>query len=98
MVAVPDVDVQFGRDVLHRFTRVDSAAAAAVEGGQVTPVIRDAGALSLSAIAQASRVLVTKTRDGKLAPEDYAGGTASISNFGMFGIDEMIPVITRHRH
>ncbi|CAN5383577.1 pyruvate dehydrogenase complex dihydrolipoamide acetyltransferase [soil metagenome] len=93
MAAVPDVNVQFGGEVLHRFARVDIAMAVAIEGGLVTPVIRDAGALSLSAIAQASKGLAAKARDGKLLPEDYQGGTASISNLGMFGIDEMFPVI-----
>ncbi len=67
--------------------------AVAIEGGLITPVIRDAGALSLSAIASQSKALAAKARDGKLMPEDYQGGTASISNLGMFGIDEMFPVI-----
>ena len=67
--------------------------AVAVEGGLVTPVIRDAGALSPSGIAQTSKALALKARDGKLSPEDYQGGTASLSNLGMFGVDEMFPVI-----
>jgi pyruvate dehydrogenase E2 component (dihydrolipoamide acetyltransferase) len=93
MEQVPDANVQFGGDELFRFSRVDISMAVAIEGGLVTPVIRDAGALSLSAIAQQSKALATKARDGKLVPEDYLGGTASISNLGMFGIDEMFPVI-----
>ena len=93
MTAVPDVNVQFGGDVLHRFGRADIAMAVAVEGGLATPVIRGVGELSLSAIAQESRALAAKAREGRLLPEDYQGGTASISNLGMFGIDEMIPVI-----
>ena len=90
---VPDANVQFGGDVLHRFSRADISMAVAIDGGLVTPVIRDAGALSLSAIAIASKTLAGKARGGKLTPEDYEGGTASISNLGMFGIDEMFPVI-----
>ena len=78
MIAVPDANVQFGGDVLHRFTRADISMAVAIEGGLVTPVIEGADNLSLN---------------GKLMPEDYQGGTASISNLGMFGIDEMFPVI-----
>jgi pyruvate dehydrogenase E2 component (dihydrolipoamide acetyltransferase) len=93
LVEVPDANVQFGGDVLHRFARVDVSMAVAIEGGLVTPVIRGVDALSLSAIAQASKDLAAKARDGKLLPEDYQGGTVSISNLGMFGIDEMIPVI-----
>jgi pyruvate dehydrogenase E2 component (dihydrolipoamide acetyltransferase) len=91
--AVPDANVQFGGDALHRFGRVDIAMAVAIDGGLITPVIRDVGSLSLSALAQASKAMAAKAREGKLAPEDYQGGTASISNLGMFGIDEMIPVI-----
>ncbi|MGK2911789.1 MAG: dihydrolipoamide acetyltransferase family protein [Sphingobium sp.] len=93
MAQVPDVNVQFGGDELHRFGHVDIAMAVAVDGGLVTPVVRDVGSLSLSAIARQSKHLATKARDGKLLPEDYQGGTASISNLGMFGVDEMFPVI-----
>ena len=67
--------------------------AVAMAAGRLTPVIRDAASLSLSAIAEQSKALAAKARDGKLEPADYEGGTASISNLGMFGIDEMFPVI-----
>jgi pyruvate dehydrogenase E2 component (dihydrolipoamide acetyltransferase) len=90
---IPDANVQYGGDVLYRFERADIAMAVAIDGGLITPVIRDAGALSLSAIARASIDLATRARAGTLSPKDYAGGTASISNLGMYGIDEMIPVI-----
>jgi pyruvate dehydrogenase E2 component (dihydrolipoamide acetyltransferase) len=89
---VPGANVQFGGDVLHRFGRADIAMAVAIDGGWATPVIRDTGALSLSAIAMASRALTIKAREGRLAPDDCEGGTASISNLGMFGIDEMVPI------
>ena len=85
--------MQFGGDVLHRFGRVDVSMAVAIDGGLITPVLRNAGVLSLSAIANQSKTLASKARDGKLAPEDYQGGTVSLSNLGMFGIDEMFPVI-----
>jgi pyruvate dehydrogenase E2 component (dihydrolipoamide acetyltransferase) len=93
LTEVPDANVQFGGDELHRFGRADIAMAVAIDGGLVTPVIRDAGSISLSAVATASKTLAAKARDGKLSREDYEGGTASISNLGMFGIDEMFPVI-----
>ncbi|WP_321326152.1 dihydrolipoamide acetyltransferase family protein [uncultured Parasphingorhabdus sp.] len=93
LAEVPDANVQFGGDMLHRFSRSDIAMAVAIEGGLVTPVIRDAASLSLSAIAEQSQALAAKAREGKLGPGDYEGGTASISNLGMFGIDEMFPVI-----
>lgn len=90
---VPDANVQFGGDTLHRFSRVDVSMAVAIDGGLITPVIQDAGALSLSSIAAKSKTLAAKARDNKLSPEEYQGGTVSISNLGMFGIDEMFPVI-----
>jgi len=93
LAEVPDANVQFGGDALHRFGRVDVSMAVAIDGGLVTPVLRDVASLSLSAIASQSKALAAKARDGKLTPEDYAGGTVSISNLGMFGIDEMVPVI-----
>jgi pyruvate dehydrogenase E2 component (dihydrolipoamide acetyltransferase) len=93
LIEVPDANVQFGGDELHRFGRVDISMAVAIDGGLITPVIRGVDGLSLSAIAQASKALAAKARAGKLMPEDYQGGTASISNLGMFGIDEMVPVI-----
>jgi pyruvate dehydrogenase E2 component (dihydrolipoamide acetyltransferase) len=93
LVAVPDANVQFGGDVLHRFARVDVSIAVAIDGGLVTPVLRDVESLSLGAIASKSKGLALKARDGKLVPEDYEGGTVSLSNLGMFGIDEMVPVI-----
>lgn len=93
LTTVPEANVQFGGDTLYSFSRVDIAMAVAIDGGLITPVIKDVGALSLSGIAQQTQMLAAKARDGKLMPEDYQGGTASISNLGMFGIDEMFPVL-----
>mgnify|MGYP003575009779 FL=1 len=93
LVDVPEANVGFGGDVLHQFGRVDLPVAVGIAGGPVTPVIKRADTLSLSAIARESKRLAGKARDGSLTPEDYQGGTASISNLGMFGIDEMVPVI-----
>jgi pyruvate dehydrogenase E2 component (dihydrolipoamide acetyltransferase) len=67
--------------------------AVAIEGGLIAPVLSGVESLSLSAISAQSKSLAEKARAGKLAPEEYQGGTASISNLGMFGIDEMFPVI-----
>ncbi|SCW80433.1 pyruvate dehydrogenase E2 component (dihydrolipoamide acetyltransferase) [Sphingobium faniae] len=93
LIRVPDANVQFGGEELYQFERVDISMAVAIDGGLVTPVIKDAGSLSLTGIARQSKGLAAKARDGKLAPEEYQGGTASISNLGMFGINEMFPVI-----
>ncbi len=93
LVEVPDANVQFGGDTLYRFNRVDVAMAVSVSGGLVTPVIEDVGGKSVSRIATEARALAEKAREGKLAPAAYQGGTVSISNLGMFGISEMVPVI-----
>ena len=89
----PDAHVQYGGDQLYRFSRVDVSMAVAVPGGQVTPVIRDAASKRLSRIAAESSDFASRARAGKLLPEDYQGGTVSISNLGMFGMKQIIPVI-----
>ena len=93
LIEVPDANVQFGGDMLHRFSRADISMAVAVDNGLVTPVLRDVNSLSLSALSRSAAALAQRARGGTLSPLDYQGGTASISNLGMFGVDEMIPVI-----
>ena len=93
LTQVPDANVQYGGEELHYFDRVDVSMAVAIDGGLVTPVIKSADTLSLSAIAGQSKALAQKAREGNLTPEDYQGGTASLSNLGTFGIDGMVPVI-----
>jgi pyruvate dehydrogenase E2 component (dihydrolipoamide acetyltransferase) len=93
LTEVPAANVQYGGDTLYEFDRVDVSMAVAIPGGLVTPVIRDVGGKSVSRIAAEAKAIAAKARDGKLAPEDYQGGTVSISNLGMFGISEMLPVI-----
>ena len=94
LVATPDANVQFAGDTLLYFKRVDISVAVAIPGGLVTPVIVDAGRKSMSQIATESRVLAERARAGKLLPEDYKGGTASLSNLGMFGMASIIPVLS----
>lgn len=93
LVMVPGANVQFSEDRMYRFGRADIAMAVAVEGGLLTPVIADAAEKRLSTIAKETQQLAALARDGKLKPEQYQGGTASISNLGMFGIKTIVPVI-----
>ena len=93
LAEVPGANVQFAGDRMYRFARVDVAMAVAIEGGLITPVIVDAANKRLSTIAKEAKGLAALARDGKLKLEQYQGGTASISNLGMFGIKEMVPVI-----
>ncbi len=90
---VPAANVQFAGDKMYWYERADISMAVAIDGGLVTPVIRGADQMGLADIATTAKDLALKARDGKLMPEDYAGGTFSISNLGMFGIKEFSAVI-----
>ena len=90
---VPDANVQFAGTELYRFGRADVSVAVAIPGGLITPVIVDAANKRLSVIASEMKDLAARAKDGKLKPEEYQGGTASISNLGMFGIKQFDAVI-----
>jgi pyruvate dehydrogenase E2 component (dihydrolipoamide acetyltransferase) len=90
---VPDANVQFGGDTLTKFHRVDISMAVAIDGGLITPVITDVVGKPLSRIATEAKDLAQRARDGKLQPQEYQGGTASISNLGMYGIKQFDAVI-----
>ena len=93
LTAVPYANVRFDGDAMTTFSRTDISMAVAIPGGLITPVIVDAAGKSLSRIATESKDLAARARDGKLRPEEYAGGTASISNLGMYGIKQFDAVI-----
>ena len=90
---VPDANAMFAGDKMYRFQRADISVAVAVPGGLVTPVIRGACSKGLADISTEMKALADKARDGKLMPEDYQGGTFSISNLGMMGIKQFEAVI-----
>jgi len=90
---VPAANVQFAGDKMYWYERADISVAVAVEGGLVTPVVRGADSKGLAEISADVKSLAAKAHDGKLMPEDYAGGTFSISNLGMHGIKEFSAVI-----
>jgi pyruvate dehydrogenase E2 component (dihydrolipoamide acetyltransferase) len=93
LVQVGDANVQFAGDQLYKFQRADVSVAVAIPGGLVTPVIKDAANKRLVAIATEMKELAARARDGKLAPHEYQGGTASLSNLGMYGIRQFDAVI-----
>ena len=88
-----EANVAWQEDGLKQFLRVDVAVAVAIKGGLITPVIRDAAKKPFQILAQELHHLIEKARDGKLAPQDYTGGTISISNLGMFGIQSFQAII-----
>jgi pyruvate dehydrogenase E2 component (dihydrolipoamide acetyltransferase) len=90
---VPDANVSFAGDSLRRFSRADVSVAVAIPGGLITPVIRDAANKRLSQIATEMKDLAARAKEGKLQPPEYTGGTASISNLGMYGIKQFDAVI-----
>ncbi len=89
----PQCNVSFQGDVMHEYSRQDISVAVAAPSGLITPVIRDAGRKGLAEISTEMKELAGKARDGKLMPHEYQGGTASLSNLGMFGTKHFDAVI-----
>lgn len=90
---VPEANVQFAGDAMHVFDRVDISVAVATEGGLVTPIVRDADRKGLTALAEEVKSLALQAREGSLTPEQYQGGTFTISNLGMYGIETVYPIL-----
>ncbi|MFN3945216.1 MAG: pyruvate dehydrogenase complex dihydrolipoamide acetyltransferase [Allosphingosinicella sp.] len=93
LIEVPECNVQFTGSELVTFQRADISVAVSIPAGLITPVVKDAGGRSLSAISAEMKDLAARAKDGKLKPEEYQGGTASLSNMGMYGIKQFEAVI-----
>jgi pyruvate dehydrogenase E2 component (dihydrolipoamide acetyltransferase) len=89
----PECNAWWQDGTIRYFEAVHLSIAVAIEDGLITPVIRDAHRKSLRELATESRELADRARARRLQPEEYTGGTFSISNLGMFGIDEFTAVI-----
>jgi pyruvate dehydrogenase E2 component (dihydrolipoamide acetyltransferase) len=90
---IPDANVSWAEDAILAYKDVDISVAVATPNGLITPIIKQADTKSLRQIAGEMRDLAARARDGKLKPQEYQGGTFSISNLGMFGIREFAAVI-----
>ncbi len=90
---VPAANVSFQGDTLVRYDRADISVAVAAPSGLITPIIVGADAKPMSVIATEMQSLAAKAREGKLQPAEYQGGTASVSNLGMYGIKQFDAVI-----
>jgi pyruvate dehydrogenase E2 component (dihydrolipoamide acetyltransferase) len=90
---VPECNVSFTPNELIKYSRADIAVAVSIPGGLITPIIVGADSKGVSAIATEMKELAARAKDGKLQPHEYQGGTASISNMGMFGIKQFDAVI-----
>src|SRR5262249_48530240 len=83
---VPAANVIWAGDALLQLERADIGVAVAVPGGLVTPVVRNADATSLLELSAELARLIQRARDRKLQPAEYSGGSASVSNLGMYGV------------
>jgi pyruvate dehydrogenase E2 component (dihydrolipoamide acetyltransferase) len=93
LIEVPECNVAFAGDQLIKYQRADISVAVSIPGGLITPIIFNADGKSVSTISKKMGELAAKARDGKLQPHEYQGGTASISNMGMYGIKQFDAVI-----
>ena len=91
--SVPAANAVWAGDRLLRFTHSDIGVAVALEGGLITPVIRRAEGKSLSVISAEMKDLSARAHDKKLSPAEYQGGSAAISNLGMYGVREFSAII-----
>ena len=90
---VPDANVSYTGDALLKFARADISVAVAIPAGLITPIIVGADTLGVATIATRMKDLAARAKDGKLQPAEYQGGTASLSNLGMYGIKQFEAVI-----
>ncbi|NIJ09165.1 pyruvate dehydrogenase E2 component (dihydrolipoamide acetyltransferase) [Sphingomonas vulcanisoli] len=93
LTEVPACNVSFAGDTLIQYKRADISVAVSIPGGLITPIIAGAEAKTVSTIATEAKELAGRAREGKLQPHEYQGGTASLSNMGMFGIKQFEAVI-----
>jgi pyruvate dehydrogenase E2 component (dihydrolipoamide acetyltransferase) len=90
---VPAVNASFAGDAIIQYGSVNLSVAVAVEEGLVTPVIRDAHKKTLREISESVKDLATRARNKKLKPEEYQGGTITVSNLGAYGIESFSAII-----
>ena len=93
LIQVPKCNVMFTPDQLISFSRADISVAVSTPSGLITPIIVGADTKGVAAISTEMKDLAARARDGKLKPEEYQGGTASVSNMGMYGIKQFDAVI-----
>jgi pyruvate dehydrogenase E2 component (dihydrolipoamide acetyltransferase) len=89
----PKVNASFAGDAIEQYDSVHLAFAAAIPDGLITPVIRDAQDKTIKQIADEVKVLAGKAKDGKLTPAEFQGGTFTVSNLGMYGIDQFAAIV-----
>ena len=89
----PNLNALYTTQGVELHQTVDMAMAVALDQGLVTPVIRDIASKGLAQISRESKDLAKRAREGGLKPEEYQGGTITVSNMGMFGVDSFTAII-----
>jgi len=89
----PNLNAIYTTSGVELHEQVDMAMAVALDQGLITPVVRDASNKGLAAISREAKDLASRAREGKLKPDEYQGGTITVSNMGMFGIDSFTAII-----
>ncbi|HQV02728.1 MULTISPECIES: pyruvate dehydrogenase complex dihydrolipoamide acetyltransferase [unclassified Novosphingobium] len=93
LIRVPKCNVSFAGDELRKYSRADISVAVAAPSGLITPIIFDAAVKGVAQISTEMKALADKAKAGRLQPHEFQGGTASLSNLGMFGIKQFDAVI-----
>jgi pyruvate dehydrogenase E2 component (dihydrolipoamide acetyltransferase) len=90
---MPAVNASWGGDKIIQYNSVDISVAVALDDGLITPIVKNVNHKSLGAISDEVKSLVKKAKEGKLRPEEFQGGSLSISNLGMYSIDSFLAII-----
>ena len=93
LIQVPEANAAWHDTVIRQYHSADVAVAVAIDGGLVTPILRSAETKSITALSTEIKALAEKARAGKLVPEEYQGGTFTLSNLGMFGITNFSAIL-----
>ncbi len=89
----PQVNSTYHGDYIRQHADIDICIAVSIEGGLITPIVRNVDTKGLGVISQEIKALAAKAKQGRLAPDEYQGGTFTVSNLGMFGVDEFTAII-----
>lgn len=90
---VPEANSSWIDDQVYQYKSADVAVAVAIEGGLITPVVREAEKKGLVEISKEMKDLAARAKEGKLKPQEFQGGTFSLSNMGMYGVREFSAII-----
>ncbi|KAL0579113.1 hypothetical protein V5O48_002896 [Marasmius crinis-equi] len=90
---VPEANSAWLGDVIRTYKKADVSVAVATPTGLITPIVKDVGSKGLATISAETKALAKKARDGKLSPQEYQGGTFTISNLGMYGVSDFTAII-----